>query len=63
VNVRISSNCFSSVKVVQVCTQNERSALTKFVLIPKLIRDSTKLSLCKGCKETGARRAQSSART
>jgi hypothetical protein len=46
-----------------VCTQNARSALTESVSIPKLRRDNTKLSLCKECKETGARSAQSSART
>jgi hypothetical protein len=32
------------------------------VSILKLRRDNTKLSLCKECKETGVRRAQSSAR-
>jgi hypothetical protein len=35
----------------------------KSVLILKLIRDSTKFSLCKECKLTAARREQLSART
>jgi len=46
----------------KVCTQNARSALTKSFSVPKLRRDNTKPSLCKECKETGARHAQSSAR-
>jgi hypothetical protein len=62
VNVRISFNCFSSVEWCKVCTQNARSALTGSVSVLKLRRDNTKLSLCKECKETGARHAQSSAR-
>jgi hypothetical protein len=33
------------------------------ISIPKLRRDSTKLSLCKECKVIVVRRAQSSART
>jgi hypothetical protein len=45
-----------------VCKQNARGTLTESVSVPKLIRDSTKLSLCKECKETGARCAQSSVR-
>jgi hypothetical protein len=63
VNVRISFNCFSSVEWCKVCTQNTRSALTESVSILKLRRDSTKLSLCKECKVTAARCAQSSAGT
>jgi hypothetical protein len=49
-------------KWCKVCTKNARSVLMRFVLILKLIRDSTKLSLFKECKETGSRHAQSSAR-
>jgi hypothetical protein len=63
VNVRISFNCFSSVEWCKVCTQNARSALTGSVSVPKLRRDSMKLSLCKECKVTAARSAQSSAGT
>jgi hypothetical protein len=47
----------------KVCTPNERSALTGFVSIPKLRRDSMKLSLCKECKATAARRVESPVRT
>jgi hypothetical protein len=61
-NVSISFNCFSFVGWCKVCTHNARSALTGFVSILKLIRDITKLSLCKKCEETGARCAQPSAR-
>jgi hypothetical protein len=62
VNVNISFNCFSYVGWCKVCAQNARSVLTGFVSILNLRRDSTKLSLCKECKETDARRAQSSTR-
>jgi hypothetical protein len=50
-------------KWCKVFTQNARSALKKSVSVPKLRRDSTKLSLSKECKETVARSAWSSART
>jgi hypothetical protein len=46
-----------------VCTPSARSVLTESVSIPKLRRDSVKLSLCKECKVTAARCAQSFART
>jgi hypothetical protein len=57
VNVRISFNCFSSIEWCKACTQNARSASTGSVSVPKLRRDNMKLSLCKECKETGARHA------
>jgi hypothetical protein len=45
-----------------VWKQNARSALTKSDPDTKLIRDKMEPSLCKECKETGERRAKSSAR-
>jgi hypothetical protein len=55
VNVRISFNCFSSVEVVQGVHTEHKECIDGSVSIPKLRRDNTKLSLCKECKETGAR--------
>jgi hypothetical protein len=48
--------------VQSVHIERRESALTESVSVTKLKRDSMKLSLCKECKETGARPAQWSAR-
>jgi hypothetical protein len=61
-NVRINFNCFSSVEWCKVCTQNARSALMGSVSVLKLRRDRMKISLCKECKVTAPRSAQSSLR-
>jgi hypothetical protein len=63
VNVSISFNISLMLSECKVCTLNARSVLTRSVSIPKLRRDSTKLSLCKEWKATTARRAQSPTRT
>jgi hypothetical protein len=62
-NVSISFNCFSSVELVQDVYTEHEECIDRSVLISKLRRDSTKLSLCKECKVTATRHEQSAART
>jgi hypothetical protein len=49
-NFRISFNCLSSIEWCKVCTQNTRSALTKYVFVLKLRRDNMKLPFSRSAK-------------
>ena len=60
--MRIIFNCFSSENVVQGVLTECKECMIESISIQKIRIDNTKPSLCKEYKETGARRAKSSAR-